>query len=401
MKFQYLARSKDGKLQTGTVESPNRSLAVDILQKKGLILIRLKSKQSFSLFNKSVAFFSGVKKKEVFVFFRQLSVLVGAGVPLVQALRTLADQSENERFRKAVSDVVKKVDAGTYFSEAIAEHPKIFSKFAVSLIKSAEVSGRLHESLQYLADYLEKEYYLISKVRNALIYPAFILVVFLIIGVLVLVMVIPQLTAILEEANQELPWTTKIVIFISDLIRQQGWWMAIVLLVMGVLGWRYTKTSEGAYKWDKLKLNLPLVGGILQKSYLARLADNLNALFKGGVSVIQSINVSAEVIGNEFLKRILLRTKEDLKLGNPISSSFKKYDEFPPLFTQMISTGEQTGKLEKILGKLSDFYNKEVSNVVNSLTQLIEPVLIVALGIGVAILVFSVFMPIYNLAGAF
>jgi type IV pilus assembly protein PilC len=401
MKFNYLVRNKEGEPQTGVIEAPNKAVATEALQEKGFIVIRLTSKQGFSLFSKEIKFLNRVKKKDVFVFFRQLSVLTGAGVPLTQSLRTLANQVESDYLKDIILEVVKDVEGGTAFSKALGKHKKVFSPFAVSLIKSAEVSGRLQESLQYLADYLEREYYLISKVRGALIYPAFILGVFVIIAILVLVMVIPQLTAILKEAGQDLPWSTKIVIFTSEFVRIQGWWLALIVIGVGIAGWRYTKTEKGKYRWDKLKLRLPLVGSVLKKTYLSRLADNLNALFKGGVSIIQSIDVSADVIGNEFLKRILLKTKEDLKKGKTIISSLEKYEEFPSMFVQMIRTGEQTGKLESILNKLSEFYNKEVRNVVNNLTQLIEPILIVGLGIGVAILVFSVFMPIYNLAGAF
>ena len=275
------------------------------------------------------------------------------------------------------------------------------SSLAVDLCQEYnKVSGRLQESLIYLADYLEKEYYLISKVRGAMVYPAFILFTFVVVGVLVLVMVIPSLTAILLESGQELPWSTKLVIAVSDFLVNWGWILLLGLIGFAIFVWQYKKTKQGRLIWDTAKLKIPIFGKILQKTYLARFADNLNALVKGGVSIIQSLNISGQVIGNVVFQKILYQARDQVKSGQSISSTLEQHKVFPPLFNQMVRTGEQSGKLDVILGKLSSFYNKEVDNIVNNLSQLIEPVLIVGLALGVAVLVFAVFMPIYNLAGS-
>jgi type IV pilus assembly protein PilC len=401
MKFNYLVRTQKGETQTGTIEAPNQSVALKTLQSHGWIVIKLKSIEQMSLLTKRLKIFERVKRKELFIFFRQLAILVEADVPLVQSLRALAQQIENPYFEEIIFDVTNNIDAGMSFSKALARYPKVFPPFHINLIKTGEVSGRLQESLVYLANYLEKEYYLISKVRGAMIYPIFILSAFVVIGVLVMVIVMPSLTSILTEAGQELPLPTRIVIGLSEFLRHQGWLLLLISIIGGLALWRFLKTKSGKALWDKTKLKLPIFGKILQKTYLARLSDNLSALSKGGVSIIQSLNIAGQVIGNTVFQEIIFQARDEVKMGRSISSALEKHKEFPPLFCQMIKTGEKTGKLDVILDKLSSFYNKEVENIVENLSQLIEPLLIICLGIAVAVLVFAVFMPIYNLAGAF
>jgi type IV pilus assembly protein PilC len=399
MKFNYLARTQKGEVQTGTIEASNQQAALKALQSSNLIVIKLQAVNKIPLFAKEIKLFKRVSRKEKFVFFRQLAILVGADVPLVQSLKSLGQQSDNAYFKEIVLNVASDVDGGMAFSKALAKYPKIFPVFAVNLIKTGEVAGQLQESLTYLADYLERDYYLVSKVRGAMAYPAFILSAFVVVGILVMVMVIPSLTSILTESGQELPWSTKIVIASSDFIRSKGWIILIIAIVAGFFFRRYKKTKQGRMYWDKFKLKMPVFGKILQKTYLARMADNLSALVRGGVSIIQGLTITAQVVGNAVFEQIILKARDDVRAGRSIHTALAEHDEFPLLFSQMIKTGEETGKLDEILVKLSDFYNKEVENVVNNLSQLIEPILLVFLGIGVSILIFSVFMPIYNLAG--
>jgi len=399
MKFNYLTRTLQGEKQRGVIEAVSQAEAIRILQKRQLIIIKIQSVEETPLFGKRIKIFERIKRKEIFIFFRELAILAGADVPLVQSLRTLSQQMPNPYFKEIVFELANEIDGGASFSKALSGYPKVFSDFSINLLKSGEVAGRLQESLNYLADYLEREYYLISKVRGAMIYPVFILSVFLAVGILVIVMVIPQLTSILTEAGQELPWSTRLVIFTSEFIRAWGWLILLLSGIAGVFLWRYKKTPEGKVLWDKTLLKLPIFGKIFQKTYLARLADNLSALIKGGVPIIQALNVSGEVIGNAVFQQIIWQARDEVKVGRSMSSSIEKHKEIPMLFSQMVKTGEQTGKLETIMEKLSTFYNKEVSNIVDNLSQLIEPILLVVLGAGVAILVFSVFMPIYNLAG--
>ena len=322
MKFNYLVRNPKGETQSGTIEAPNQPIALKTLQDRNLIVIRLKAAERMSLLSRRLKIFEGVKRKEVFVFFRELSILVGSNIPLVQSLKALAQQIGSPYFKEVILDVANDVDGGMAFSKALSKYPKIFSTFSINLIKSGEVAGRLQECLNYLADYLEKEYYLISKIRGAMAYPAFILGAFLIVGVVVMVMVIPQLTSILIEAGQELPWSTKIVIAVSGFIRKFGWLLLLILVVIGLFTWRYNKTKEGKLIIDGIKLKLPIFGKVLQKTYLARLSDNLSALVKGGVSIIQALNISGQVVGNAVLQEIIWQVQ---------LFPAARIDYFPPL----------------------------------------------------------------------
>jgi len=400
MKFNYIARTDQGVSQSGTIEATDKSAALDILQDRGLLVLELESTEKTFFLTRKIKFFQRVKRKNIFIFFRQLAILVGADVSLVQSLRILGEQEDNPRLKEVILAMAIEIDGGASFSKSLSDYPKLFSSFAINLVKTGEVSGGLKESLEYLADHLEKEYYLISKVRGAMAYPGFILGAFVIVGVLVMTMVIPNMTSILTESGQELPWSTKIVIFFSSALTNYGWLLFLLLVGFFIFVWKYNQTEEGKAQIDALLLKIPIFGKILKKTYLARLAENLSVLIRGGVSIIESLNISGKVVGNAVFTRIIFQARDDVKVGKSVSSSFENFAEIPPLFNQMIKTGEKTGKMESILEKLSVFYNKEVENVVNNLSQLIEPILLVVLGIGVAILVFSVFMPIYNLAGA-
>jgi len=291
------------------------------------------------------------------------------------------------------------VEAGTIFSKALAKYPQVFSPFFINLIKSGEVSGNLENSLNYLADYLEKQYYLQNKVRNALIYPGFIFLGFIVVAVLMLVMVIPNLTSILEQSGIDLPLSTRIIIGLSNILRSWGWLILLILIAAGFFLWRFIRTPQGRRFFDELKIKLPVFGAVFKKIYLARFADNLSTLIKGGLPILQALQVSAEVIGNVVFEELVLEAKEEVRIGNPMSQTFEKRKEIPPMVTQMIYTGERTGQLEMVLQKMASFYVREVDSVIATISSLIEPFLIVFLGIGVAILLTAVLMPIYNIAG--
>ncbi len=399
MKFNYLARSRKGESQTGVIEASSEDAALNALQQKGLVVVKLKSAEKISFAFKRIQFLDRVKSKDVYVFFRQLSILVEANVPLVQSLRALSQQVKGAYFKETLFNIANDVDGGTSLSKAFSKYPKIFSAFSVNLIKSGEVSGRLSESLNYLADYLEKQYYLMTKVRGAMFYPAFILFTFTVIGILVMTMVMPNLTAILLESGQELPWTTNVIIALSNFIR--GWWWLLLASFIGgvVVMYQTIQTKAGRYIWDRTKLKVPIFGSILRKTSLSQFADSLSALVKGGVSIIKALDIAGQVANNVIYKKIIFTARDEVKVGKSLSSVLERYEEFTPLFIQMARTGERTGKLESILGKLSTFYNKEVDSVVENLSKLLEPILLIFLAIGVAILVMAVFMPIYNLVG--
>ncbi|MFC1700757.1 type II secretion system F family protein [Patescibacteria group bacterium] len=399
MKFNYLARSLKGETKTGVIEASSQDAALNVLQKQGLIVIKLRSDKKMSFALKRIEFLDRVGSKDVYVFFRQLAILVGANVPLVQSLRSLSNQVSGSYFKDSLLSIADDIDGGTSLSKALSKYPKIFSIFSINLIKSGEVAGRLSESLNYLADYLERRYYLMTRVRGAMFYPGFVLFTFIVIGVLIMTMVMPNLTVILTESGQELPWTTNLIIFVSDFILV-WWWMLLIFLVGGIVGgYQFINTRIGRRVWDSLQLKLPIFGNILKKSYLSQFADSLSALVVGGVSVIMALDVSGQVVDNVIYKEIILKARNEVKIGKNLSSVLEKHKEFTPLFVQMIKTGEKTGKMGSILNKLAVFYNKEIDGIVENLSKLIEPILLIFLAMGVAILVLAVFMPIYNLVG--
>ena len=387
-------------MQSGMVEALNYQAAIQTLQDAGLIILKLEPISRVPLFAKQLTFFQRVKNRELVNFTRQLATLFSSKVPLLISLQVLAKQSEGRYLKDVVLEIAGDVEGGALFSKALAKHPKVFSDLFVNMVKSGEASGSLEKTLLYLADYLEKQYYLMSKIRGAMIYPAFILFGFLVVAVLMLVMVIPNLINIVKESGQELPAATKAIIFLSDFLRAWGWLVFFVLI--GGLAWFFyaiKKSPAARFFWDRSKLRIPILGKILRKIYVARLADNLGVLIRGGVSVLQALQISAEVVGNVIFRNIILDAKERVRAGESISGALEKHKEIPSLVTQMIATGEQVGALDDILEKLSKFYSPEIEATVDTLLKLIEPILIVVLGIGVAFMIAAVLMPIYNIAG--
>jgi len=388
-------------MQTGIVEAPSRNGAVETLQSRGLVLLDLRSGASGgSIFSIKLKIFQRVKLKEMTTFSRQLATLVSAQVPLLSSLETLSKQTENEYFKDMIMEVASDVEGGSVLSKALSRHPKIFSNFFVNMVKAGEVSGGMQNSLNYLADYLEKQHDLNNKVRGALMYPAFIIVAFLVIAILMMILVVPKLTGFLKESGQELPWMTQLVIGISVFLTN-WWWLFLIFLIGAFFYFFYTlkNSAIARQQWDIFKIHLPLFGKqVFQKIYVTRIADNLSTLIQGGLSILQALQVTSEVVGNTVYQKIVTEAKEDVRIGNTLSSSFAKHKEIPTMVTQMIATGEQTGSLDVILKKLGQFYNKEIDTTVATISQLIEPIMILAIGGAVAVLVSAILMPIYNIA---
>ena len=286
-------------------------------------------------------------------------------------------------------------------SQAMSKHPDIFSKFYVAMVRSGEESGKLEEIFKFLADYLDRTSALTSKARNALIYPAFVLTVFIGVMIFMLVYVFPNITAILVETGQELPIYTKIVIGLSDFLRSFGVFVLVALAIFAVILYKYKQTAGGQLYFARVTISTPIVGNLYKKIYLSRIADNLFTLLSGGITIVRALEITAEVVGNEIYRNIVIDAITSVKGGSMISDAFAKYEDIPPIFSQMVRVGEATGRLDYLLKSLANFYRREVDNLVDNLITLIEPILIVALGGGVAVLVFSVLMPIYNLANAF
>jgi len=401
MQFNYTVKTKQGETQTGAIEANNSRAALEALHARNLIVLNLEPASQTPLFARRLKFLERVKIREVVIFNRQLATLVSAQVPLLTALQALAKQTDNEYFQNVILEVSADVEGGAVLSRALARHPKVFSVFTVNMIKSGEASGNLESSLSYLADYLEKQQHLMSRVKNSMTYPGFILAAFTIVGALMMILVVPKLTAFLGESGQELPPLTKIIVGLA-LFLKGWWWLLLIILVGG--GWYLYYLVQNSplarYRWDAIKLKLPIFGKkIFQKMYVTRIAENLSTLIQGGLSILQALQVTADIVGNAVFQRIMNEAKEEVRVGNSLSGSLAKHKEIPPLVVQMIATGEQTGSLDVILKKMAQFYSREIDITVDNLSQLIEPLLIFLIGGAVAILMVAILMPIYNIAG--
>ncbi len=397
MIFNYQATNKDGQEQRGTIEASNVNMAIASLQRRGLIVIDVKAESAGTWFSHLLAS-SRVKNKDVVILSRQIATLFEAKVSALSTFRLLASEAENPTLRRVLTEVTDEVKSGTPISAALGKHPKVFSNFYVHMVEAGEESGKISDNFNYLADYLERAYELSSKAKNALIYPAFIIVSFVGVMILMLTFVIPKLTAILTETGQEIPIYTRIVIGLSNFFVNYGVFFFILLVILAVFLARYLRTESGKNSLSHFKLAVPYIGNLYRKIYLSRIADNLSTMLTSGISMVRAIEITSDVVDNEVYRQILVEAGANLKSGSLISAVMYKYHEIPTIMVQMMKVGEETGKLGFVLQTLSRFYRREVDNEIKTLVDLIEPAMIVLLGVMVGILLTSVLMPIYNLA---
>ena len=400
MLFTYHAIDQDGHERDGTIEAPSQEGAVAALQRRNLIISAIESSEKHSLLQMDISFFSRVSNKDIVILSRQIATLFEAQVSALRIFRLLAAEVDNKQLATVLSTVADDIQGGSPISKALARHPKVFSHFYVNMVHAGEESGKLSETFVYLADYLDRSYDVISKAENALIYPAFIIVVFFGVMALMLTMVIPKISAVLIDSGQEIPLYTAIIIGFSNFLVHYGIFVLIALVALGLYVWQLRKTERGKLVLDSLKLSVPYVGDLFKKLYLARIADNFSTMLLSGVSVVQMIEISSSVVGNAAYAAILTEVGTDVKGGSSISSALGKHPEIPGIMVAITRVGEETGELGKILTTLAKFYNREVTNAVDTLVSLIEPIMIVLLGLGVGILLAAVLLPIYNLAGS-
>ena len=398
MKFNYQARIKTGEVQSGVIEASSRETALDLLQKSQLFVTALEEAGSQHFYAKKIKLFDRVSAKELVAFSRQLALMFKAKIPLSQSLRTLAEQTKNRSFKEKILMISDEIEAGAPFSQALSRFPKLFSSFFVNMVKSGEASGTLTESLNYLADHLEREYHLFSKLKGALVYPALILVVS--VGVLLMMMffVIPNLAKVLTETGQELPVATRIVIALSNFLRHSGWILFTLIAIAVFFVSRWFGTTDGRKFKDRLVLRIPLVKIFLKMIFVSRFAENLSTLISGGLPITQSLEITGDVVGNSLYKERIEKIKEEVKEGRKVSGILAEYpEEFPALLTQMVIIGEKTGTLDQSLMNVVDFYRKEVDLSMESLLSLLEPIMIIFLGLTVAGLMGSVLLPLYKM----
>ena len=397
MLYKYEATTAEGEEKRGVIDAANRDIAIAALQRRNLIIISVEEAKESGFFSKPLAIFNRVKPRDIVILSRQLSTLFEAKVPVLTSLKLLAGETENPALREKMSVLLDDIQGGSSISEAMSKQPDVFSKFFVNMVRSGEESGKLDEVFSYLASYLERNYELASKARSALIYPIFVLVAFFGVLVLMLTVIIPKLSVILKETGQELPIYTKAIIAVSDLLINYGIFVLIALIVGAISVWYYLRTGQGKAGFARFQLSIPYVGVLYRKLFIGRMLDNFETLLSSGVSVIRTLELTADVIDSEIFRQILTESIEAVKGGSSISESLSRYEDIPGLVVQMIRVGEETGKLAFVLKTLSRFYKKEVDTAIETLMSLIEPALIIVLGLGVGLLVAGILGPIYNI----
>ncbi len=400
MKVAYRARNKDGEVQGGVVVAADLQRAEQLLAENGFTIVSLEE-QKDNFFENWDLFGQSISNSELVLFSRQLATLIAARVPIIQALRILQDQIDSKYLLSVTRDLIAAVENGESLSLAMSRYPKVFSTVYVALVRSGEVSGSLDRSLTYLADQLEKDYEIRSKVKTSLTYPGFVVLTLGFVGILMFKFVLPKLTAVLEEQGGELPMVSRYLIAFSKFF-DSYWWLVLLLLAGLVLFTRwYVATGNGRAQWDDLKIRLPIVGPIFREIYLARFSRNLATLIAGGIPIIKSLEIVGDVMANVTYQSIVRGAAQEISNGRSVSEGLSGHPfEFPPIVTQTVRVGEQSAQLDGILLKLAGFYEKEIDSKIGTLTTLIEPVIMVVLGVGVGLLVAGVLLPIYNLASS-
>lgn len=400
MKFFFKAKNELGEVKEGFVEAIGEEFATEILQKNGLILLSLKVEENkVSLERQLQKLWEGVNQRELAIFFRQLATLIEAKVPVTSSLQSVAEQTDNEYLRSIAREMSDDIDDGMPFSEALERHKDTFSSLIINMVKAGEISGGLQRSIKYIADNIEKNYYMTSKIKGSLMYPGFVIGAASIIGFLVITFILPKITGIIKEMGITVPWYTKVLMWLGDFM-QTYWWAVLLVIIGAIAGFMYYANSEaGKRDMEEIILKIPVIGTISSRLYLIRFAENLSALLAGGIPIVRALTVVADVVGNGIYKRVILQAADNVRTGGLMSQVFMNSPVIPPMVAQMVKIGEETGSTTQVLKAISDFYSQEVDMLTKNMMSLIEPILIVVLGIGVAIMVVGILMPIYNIAG--
>ena len=397
MKFEYRAADEQGRHQEGIIQASSEQAALQVLDRHGLYITRLQEIKEEPLYARRISFLERVSEKEVMIFSRQLAIMFKSRVSLVDSLSTIGSQPKSKNFRRRIFQISQDVEAGTSFSDALSKHPDAFSSFYINMVKRGETLGKLSDVLQYLADHLEREHQLRSKIKGALTYPIFVIVIAFVVITLLTILVLPNLTQILEESGAALPLITQWVIAFSNFYRQ-WWWLVALLIVGAIVGiGRLSKTKGGRRVVHRALLKIPIVGGFLRLMYVSRFGENLSTLITGGVPIVESIGITGRIVGNETYERIIQRAKDSVAQGSKVADVFERYPkEFPPTFTQMIKVGEKSGALDETLAEIVKFYRGEMDRSVDAFISLIEPLLIVVLGVLVGGVMASLMLPLYQ-----
>lgn len=391
--FRYEAKDAQGRPLGGTIEANDHAAAVAILHKKGVTIIKLtQEKKSAAKTHRG-----RIKTQDLIVFSRQLATMVDSGITLVQCLSILGEQLEKSTLQPIILDVQRDIESGSSFNDAIAKHSSAFSELYVNMVKAGETSGKLDVILDRVATYLEKAAALQRKIRSALVYPAVVISMALIITAVLLIKVVPTFKNIFDTLGGTLPLPTQILITISDLMRQNFLFFLMGLFAIGFLLKKYASTPKGRYQFDKNILKIPIIGELTKKIAVAKFSRTLATLARSGVPILNALDIVGKTAGNKIVEEGVRNVCASIKEGESIAEPLSKTKVFPPMVVRMISVGEQTGQLEKMLNKVAEFYEEQVDAAVSGLTSMIEPLVIAFLGIVIGGIVIALFLPIFKI----
>ncbi len=397
-KFNYTARDKsNNETVSSMVQAESESSAAKLLIEQGLMPLDIKEiDEEGSFFGKITNRITG---KDKIVFLRQLSTLIGAGLPLAQSLHTVLEQTANKKMQRVVEEIIAEVEGGHTLSDAFGKHPEVFDKIVLSLVSAGEASGTLDEALKRVAAQKEKDAAMMSKIRGAMIYPAIVLFVILGVMVFMLLTVVPQVSKLYSDMHKTLPFLTQIMITMANFLTK-FWWLALILLVIaGYFFSQYLRTESGVKMKDTLKLNIPMFSGMFRKLYMARFTRTGQTLLATGVAMLDMLRITSEGVNNTIIGASIDRAAEKVKGGKALSDSLKPEDYILPMVPQMIKIGEQSGKIDEMMGKTAQVYEDELDEEIKAISTAIEPILMVFMAVFAGGMVGAILFPIYSLVG--
>ncbi len=399
MLFSYRAIDQTGHATTGAIDALTLEVAITSLQRRGFTIQTITPGAAVPLWQRDIAFWRRVSGKDIVLLSRQVATLFEAQVSALRIFRLLSAETDNQILKEILLAVADDIQGGSSISRALAKHPAVFSSFYVSMVRSGEESGKIDQTFSFLADYLERTYEVTAKAKNALIYPIFVVITFIGVLVLMLTTVIPSVKDILAQSGQAIPVYTRIILGVSSFFVAYGWLLLIIVAAGGLFFWRFSRTPQGKVFTSQLKIRIPYIGSLFKKLYLSRIADNLHTQLSAAIPIIKALEITGEVVDNAVYEDALKLAVEAVKGGSSIANALSQSPVIPGIMIQMVKVGEEAGELAKILETVARFYRREVGNAVDTLVSLIEPALIIVLGLGVGLLLAAVLIPIYSIAG--
>ncbi len=397
--YQYKARDAGGNLMQGVIEAENDAAAASGIEGLGLAPISISSASAatFSLSNLSESFFKKVSRQEVLIFTRQLATLIGTGIPLIQSLENILSQTTNANFKQVINEIINSLKAGSSFSDSLSHYPKVFPNLYISMVKVGEAGGLLDKVLARLAELSTQDIDLRSRLRSVLIYPLVLAVVAFLIVNFVLVGVLPKFITIFEASQANIPIPTRILLSASHILRSY-WWLIAIAFILGLNWFRsYYRSPEGQLKVDTRVLRVPLFGPLVLRIMVCRFSRSIAALTKSGIPIITALEVVESTISNRALSRMIQNVRLAVSRGQSLTEPFQASGLFPPMVIQLINTGERTGRLDQMFDQIAGFYEPEIEFTIRNLTSLLEPAMLLGMGIVVAFIALSVLLPIFNL----